>query len=68
LILGAILYFILQLVLQHKRRTMIRYYRVPRFLKIQVVESKDAEKRVEKDWVEVNKDGSPISQKKKEDK
>ena len=35
-----------------------KYYKVPRFIKIQEVDESD--KRIEADWVEVNKDGSPM--------
>ena len=40
----------------------MKYYRVPRFIKIQKVESSDKD-RVESDWVEVNADGSPLNAK-----
>ena len=38
-----------------------KYYKVPRFLKLQYVDEKD--KRIESDWVEVNADGSSIEKK-----
>tara|TARA_R110000824_G_scaffold177119_1_gene356391 strand:+ start:1874 stop:2017 length:144 start_codon:yes stop_codon:yes gene_type:complete len=40
----------------------MKYYKVPRFVKIQEIENKDKNK-VESDWVEVNKDGSELSSK-----
>ena len=47
---------------------MAKYYKVERFIKVQKIE-KDNEDRVESDWVEVNKDGSPLKKdNKKEEK
>jgi len=37
----------------------MKYYKVNRFLKIQEVDESNKD-RVESDWVEVNKDGSPL--------
>ena len=47
---------------------MAKYYKVKRFIKIQKID-KSNEDRVEEDWVEVNKDGSALSnpKNKKED-
>ena len=44
----------------HNKEIMMakKYYKVPRFIKIQEVDESD--KRIEADWVEVNKDGSPM--------
>ena len=38
---------------------MAKYYKVPRFLKVQKIE-KSNEDRVESDWVEVNEDGTEL--------
>tara|TARA_R100001463_G_scaffold75683_1_gene129674 strand:+ start:796 stop:933 length:138 start_codon:yes stop_codon:yes gene_type:complete len=37
----------------------MKYYRVPRFIKIHKVEG---DVKPESDWVEVNKDGSPLKE------
>jgi len=46
----------------------MKYYKVPRFLKIQEVDDKDVKKKVESDWVEVDKNGQEINQKQKKEK
>ena len=38
---------------------MAKYYRVPRFLKIQKIDDSNKD-RVDTDWIEVNADGSEI--------
>lgn len=38
---------------------MAKFYKVDRFIKIQKVDESNKDK-VESDWVEVNKDGSPL--------
>ena len=55
-----------QQVQQHKRRNM-KYYRVERFVKIQEVQDKDVES-VPSDWIEVQKNGEPLKQAKRETK
>jgi hypothetical protein len=40
---------------------MAKYYKVDRFLKVQKVDEANKDK-VEADWVEVNKDGSPLKE------
>jgi len=43
-----------------------KYYKVPRFIKIQCVDEEDG--RIESDWTECAKDGSPLNAKPKTDK
>ena len=43
-----------------------KYYKVPRFIKIQCVDEEDS--RIESDWIECGKDGNPLAGKPKADK
>ena len=43
-----------------------KYYKVPRFIKIQCVDEED--ERIDNTWIECNKDGSPLTAKPKADK
>ena len=43
----------------------MKYYKVPRFLKIQEIDEKDVKNKVENDWVEVDKGGIEIKTKNK---
>jgi len=45
----------------------MKYYKVERFVKIQKVEDKNVE-NVPSDWVEVQKNGEPLKQEKKQSK
>ena len=47
---------------------MMKYYKVPRFLKIQEIDDKDVKKKVESDWIEVDKNGKEIDKKQKKKK
>ena len=43
-----------------------KYYKVPRFIKVQCVDEKD--ERIDNTWIECAKDGSPLNEKPKTDK
>ena len=43
----------------------MKYYKVPRFLKIQEIDEKDVKNKVKNDWVEVDKRGVEIETKNK---
>ena len=45
----------------------MKYYRVERFVSIQEVQDKDAE-NVPSDWIEIQKNGEPLEQEKKQSK
>ena len=43
-----------------------KYYKVPRFIKIQCVDEEDG--RIESDWIECDKDGNPLTAKSSKEK